>query len=148
MNKFKLKLLGVALALGFMFNSTSIATSQIIQNCDNSITISAEEISPYTSTIFSYKTGILNENYYGIKFELVSQGQVTVTVEIQKKILGVWCSYDNTETTKTLTNVSSYKLEIPYSLNQSGTYRCKYTLTGTVNGTTETLTSYSSTVSI
>lgn len=144
----KVKLLGVFLALGLITNPTNIAISQGINDCYSTIQVSADEITPYSSNIISYNNGLLSTTSYGTSFTLCSQGNATVTIEIQKKVLGIWFEYDDTRTTTTFNNVTNYTWTLPYSLTRSGTYRCKYTITGTVNGDTETVTDYSGTIII
>lgn len=109
----------------------------------------AEEIVPYSSSVFSSYSGRVSTNICSASVGLVSMGNVTIRVILQKKnTFGNWSDYKTSDRGTTYSNVVNVTHSYSYPITVSGEYRCKYIINGAVNGTIKTLTGYSSVLTV
>lgn len=143
----KKKILGIS--LGLLISFPTIGNPNSLTNNNNITPIHANETSTYSSYVFdSYSSNVSTSKCYA-GVDLYDYGDVTITVILQKKnILGIWYDYMVGDPGETFNNVIVAHHNYPYKITKSGSYRCKYTATGTVNGTTQTVTGYSGTLEV
>lgn len=143
MNRFFKTTLGLLVSFSFITNPV------IYHTYNNDDTIYAEVASAYSSSVFDNYGGSVSTSKCYAEIKLYDYGNVTVTVVLQKKnILGIWSDYMTGDPGETFYNVMVAHHNYSYTITKSGTYRCKYTATGTVNGFTQTVTGYSNTLEV
>jgi len=142
--KLKQLLLGTAMSLCLVANPISTYTL-----ANNPIETSASEITPYASLVFSSYGGDMSVNYCYASAVLYDYGNVYLKVTLQKKnILGNWVDSQTGDPGKTYYNVLFADHNYPYPVTSSGSYRCKYTAQGVVNGVSHTVTAYSGVLTV
>lgn len=103
------------------------------------------EISPYTNYVFSDHKGYVYNGYMKCNIWLVDYGTVTVQTILQRldTNTGTWRVYNNSDTGYTYNGITN-TTHFYYCNTPSGSnYRCKYILSGTVNGKSSTIIGFS-----
>lgn len=100
-------------------------------------------VAPRASKVFSSVSGSVSSGQYSATAYLVNSGSVTISMTLQKQEGSDWVDKDSSS--GTYSSVSVKSLVKSFTITESGKYRCSYTITGTVNGETDTRSDYSST---
>ncbi len=90
---------------------------------------------PRSSSVFSECYGQIKPGYIYCFSRLSANGTLTMRVVLQKQDSnGNWYDYNTGDPGKTYTGVRSITHTYYCSMPSGGTYRCRYVVTGTVNG--------------
>ena len=132
------------ISLGLLVSLSVISNPSTMNTADNVLPVYADEASTYSSYVFDgYSSSVSTTKCYA-GVDLYDYGDVTIKVILQRKnIFGKWYDYMVGDPGETFYNVMVAHHNYPYSITKSGSYRCKYTATGTVNGITQTVEGYS-----
>ena len=88
--------------------------------------------------------GNINSGYIQCSVVLTGTGTVTIRTILQKQDSnGNWYDYNTGDPGKTYTGVRSITHTYYCSMPSGGTYRCRYVVTGTVNGVSQPRAGYS-----
>lgn len=136
--------------MGILTSLSLIANPINVGNINTSFVASAEEgISAYASSVFVCYSGTVTTTACYADADLCYYGDLTISTILQKKnIFGSWYDYKDDDPGKTYINVAGAYHSYPYTITSSGSYRCKYTVTATVNGITESRTTYSNVLTV
>lgn len=132
------------ISIGLLMSLSLIACPGISNTVENIPSVYADEASTYSSYVFDGYSGYLTTEKCHVCIDLYDYGNVTIKLVLQRKnIFGNWYDYKTDDPGKTYYNVIFANHDYPYEITRSGSYRFKYTATGTVNGITQTTEGYS-----